>query len=602
MSDTTELAISGMQGKSLSRARREAMSFGGKTGLASASPVRPVASARPAVTARPTASVTPVASGVRKPQETISMPPANIAQPEVKVAVSEDALDEICSTMDEPGAVGQVSSSVRKLCQQRRQTLSSQGKKGVIAMSNKTSVGSGLTGRAAARARRESLCENGRGNDPACRPTGRVRPESSANTVHKVEIGTTLGGATVSGSLLDAHSRITGIDNGSCRVITGTEYIGTEQYVAKCNSAPPPTPAKVSVGMTARGQRVSGVDASRADKVTGTQLAGNKAVTGNEYLSVDKFEAGSMGKPAPAKVGISTTRSGMSVSGTEVGRSTKVTGDEYGSCHPISGSEYAGSDQFESFCDAAQQAASRALLVSRGAQAGNVSGIKAVGKITGAERGESMELSGTPYSTTTQGVSQRGQNSNPHPLVRGSSNVSRDASANVTRDVSVRQASAVQGAFSVISPASSAQNSQSNRISGTAYGAAGRITGPIALAPGLVSGTPEFRYQDEVVAKKASAPAVPAVEAARNRLTGDGREGGFAITGAAWRRNESVTGTEGASTHRNVSMRGDSRGTMSGASQMKGRERIEVPVSKITGSSGNDSKGSTITYSGGARG
>jgi hypothetical protein len=120
------------------------------------------------------------------------------------------------------------------------------------------------------------------------------------------------------------------------------------------------------------------------------------------------------------------------------------------------------------------------------------------------------------------------------------------------------------------------------------------------MAAGLVSGTPEFRYQENI------APVVmmqaPAVEEMRSRLTGDGREGGFAITGAAWRRNESVTGTEGNSSRRNPTIRGDQRGVLIGASQLKDRDRPELPMSKITGSSGNDAKGSAITYSGGARG
>ena len=88
----------------------------------------------------------------------------------------------------------------------------------------------------------------------------------------------------------------------------------------------------------------------------------------------------------------------------------------------------------------------------------------------------------------------------------------------------------------------------------------------------------------------------------RSRLTGDGREGGFAITGAAWRRNESVTGTEGDATRRNPTLRGEQRSLIAGAAQLKDREKPALPISRITGSSGNDAKGSAITYSGGARG
>lgn len=585
-------------GKALARARRAAMSHGGKSALGqikAATSVKAVASSRSET------------DGARKPEETICLPTVkaieSIAEPacgctgadNTVVVEHENAIDDICSIVaGEPGVVvGQVASAVRKLCQERRRALSSQGKKAVKAMSVKASAGGGLTGRAAARARREALCASGRGNEAACRPSGRVRPEK---TVNKVEFGTTLSGTTVSGSQLERNSNITGVESGTCRAITGTEYIGAEQYGALCSSTPSPAPAKVGVGMTGRGQRVSGVDTSRGDKVTGTELAANKVVTGNEYLSTDKLESKATARPAPEKVGISATRSGMSVSGTVVGRSVKVTGDEHGSCSAISGTEYTGSEQFESFCDATQQAASRALMISRGAHAGTGSSIDVGNKVTGAERGESITLSGTPYSTTSQRVSQRGANNNPHPLARGPANAPREAAP-------VKQSPVTQGTFSIVTPARTGQTSNANKISGTAYGAIGRITGPVNLATGLVSGTPEFRYQDgSAPIMSPVKPAPVAVDSARNRLTGDGREGGFAITGAAWRRNENITGTEGAFSQRNQTMRGEQRSPMIGAAQLKERERPELPVSKITGSSGNDAKGSAITYSGGARG
>ena len=594
---TADSALNGLSGQALSRARRAAMSQGGKAGLGQA---------KAASSAQSQARIRLEKNSVSKPVASV-MPPASAlaglpesacgcnGKDSAAEAERENAIEEICSIVaDEPTAIsGQIGSAVRKLCQERRRALSSQGKTAVNSFKKMPVQGSGLSGRAAARSRREMLCENGRGNDSACRPSGRVRPEPSAK---KVEIGTTLSGNAVSGSQLERNSKITGVESGTCRAITGTEYIGAEQYATLCASIPPAAPAKVGVGMTGRGQRVSGVDAARGEKVTGSEFAANKAVTGNEYLSMDKYKAGATSKPAPAKVGVSTTRSGTSVSGTEVGRSKKVTGDEFGSCLPVSGTEYTGSDQFESFCDASQQAASRALVISRGARSGSGSSTESGGKVTGAERGASMALSGTPYSTTSQHVTQRGENNNPHPLTRGPANNQRETFA-------VQQPINPQKAFSVVTPARTAQSGNANRVSGTAYSATGRITGPVNLAAGLVSGTPEFRHQDGAAPVLAPVRvAQPEAESARNRLTGDGREGGFAITGAAWRRNEKVSGTEGNSTQRNPTIRGDNRSVMPGAAQMKERERAELPIGKITGSSGTDMKGSSITYSGGARG
>jgi hypothetical protein len=188
-----------------------------------------------------------------------------------------------------------------------------------------------------------------------------------------------------------------------------------------------------------------------------------------------------------------------------------------------------------------------------------------------------------------------------HPLTRGPADRSHQPS--VSSAVAPTQRN-----FSVISPARTAQASQLNRITGTAYGTQGRITGPVNLATGLVSGTPEFRYREDgyTAAPVAAAPVAkeaPAV-AAPNRVTGEGREGGFSITGAAWKRGGTTTGTEGTSaTRRNPTQRGEHQRNMAMQSTaMKTRELPHVPPSKVTGSSGNTATGSTITYSGGARG
>ena len=511
-------------------------------------------------------------------------------------------------------------------------------------------------GRAIARARRAALCLNGRGNDPACRPSGRVR---SRSVPVKVEIGTTLSGTPVSGTQVERSSKVTGTESGSCRTVTGTEYIGAEQYEKLCTSTPPAAPAKVSVSNTSRNQRVSGVELGRSVKVTGDEYGACKTVTGTEYLSADQFESfcttrsptsptkvsvmstvrerpvtgtdiaagksvtgseyGACGSVTgtgylgleqyqacnrepvltPEKVALSRTWHDQTVSGTTMAHNPKVTGDEYGGCQPISGTEYMGPDHYTAFCDTERQTASRALMASRGARAGAVPSGTRIGsgdKVTGVERGEDLVLSGTPYSGPHQRVSQRGANSNPHPLTRGPADAPHETVPTPP------QAPMVQGNFSITPPAR--QNSGLSRITGTASGAQDRITGPVNLATGLVSGTPEFRYRDEIydpAPVKMEQRQVP--EAQRSRLTGDGREGGFAITGAAWRRNESITGTEGTSaTRRNPTLRGNQRSMAMQVPALKDREHLQVPLSKVTGSSGSSATGSTITYSGGARG
>ncbi len=709
MAEIKGAAPNGANGRMISRARRQAMSQSGKSGLTQAHKTAP-ATALASVAVH--AAVPPVKEDSQSASDCGCTHGA-------ERQILEAEVDAVCELVESASPVmGVIASSVRQLCQERRRALSSQGKTAVKSAgmnasmrfgNNKAKAADGLSGRAAARARREALCVNGRGNDPACRPSGRVRTQASPL---KVEIGTTLSGNAVSGTQVERTSKVTGVETGSCRTITGTEYIGSEQYAQLCVATPVPAAAKVRLGSTSRGQRVSGIEVGRSLKVTGDEHGDCKAVTGTEYLSAEQFESfcATKPEPAPAKVGMAATRAGQNVSGvplersskvtgdeqgsglkltgsqyvqdqsvglaragngkphkvsvmstlkdrpvtgtdvapgsmvtggerglcadvtgtessglaqyqgcnrkpvptpeksgvmrtwhdqqvsgTVVEHSAKVTGDEYGGCQPISGTEYIGPDQYTAYCDADRQAASRALMASRGARAGMApSGIRVESgsRVTGAGRGESQVLSGTPYSGPYQRVSQREVNSKSRPLNRGPADAPREVE-------DVPKATETKGHFSIVTPARSAQDSGLSRITGTAYGAIGRITGPINMAAGLVSGTPEFRYQEGAAA--GIAVQTQAAEAMRSRLTGDGREGGIAITGAAWRRNENVTGTE----HRNPSIRGERRSALAavmGASLLKDRERTELPASKITGSSGNDAKGSYITYSGGARG
>ncbi|MBU2855860.1 transcriptional initiation protein Tat [Acidithiobacillus ferrooxidans] len=718
------MEATGATGRSLSRARRETLSKGGAIGLAQANStahtgVRIIASDTPTVTAAPVEAAA-AAQGLTFPNGCGCK-----GKDATEIAEREQLQEEICALVDEnPASVaGPSASAVRKLCQARRRALSSQGKVAVEPSCSRVSRTShnsapssaiaGLSGRDAAQARRKAMCQKGRSDQSAYRPSGRTRQKPAVPA--KVEQGTTLSGTPVTGTQVERSTRVTGTEPGSCRAITGTEYIGIEQYGTLCAAIPEPAPAKVGVGRTARGQSVSGAEIGRSVKVTGDEHGSCKAVTGTEYLSADKFESLCATRPAltPAKVGVAATEAGQRVSGTDVGRSAivtgdepgscrrltgsqyyqpesfgslcrdggsaphkvsvmstlrehaltgtetapgnrvtgtdrgvcarvtgtesaglaqyqacnrkpipvpekvsvmrtwheqpvsgtsverspKITGDEHGDCQPVTGTEYAGPDQYAAFCAPDHQATAQALMAKQGGVAdAMMTGIRLGpdSKVTGSARGEGQVLSGTPYAGTDQrALHKSGDGTRMHPLTRGPADAPHTA-------VAAQEVAADRGNFSVTSPARSAQGSPLNRITGTAYSAVGRITGPVNLAAGLVSGTPEFRYRDDAYA--VAAPATAAPEVLRSRLTGDGREGGFAITGAAWRRNESITGTEGISTRRNPTLRGDQRGTVIGASQMKDRERPELPISRVTGSSGNDAKGSPITYSGGARG
>ena len=561
----------------------------------------------------------------------------------------------------------------------------------------------------AARRRRIEQSLKGRGDAPPCRPCGRVRPEPQ-----KVELGTTLSGSTVTGNQVERTQRVTGNESGICRSITGTEYVGAEQFGEFCGSLPAASPAKVGTSSTSRGGRVTGTEVGRSGKVTGdetgtckrvtgteyiaaeqagefcgtspephpekagfgmtarknlisgidltreidvtggehganraitgsaytdttslrsksgdapkkvetshtsaggavsgTQLGRSskisgaeqgacKRVTGSDYLSAEEFSSFCRAEPfqPPAKVGVSRTLKGQDVSGTQVGRSASVTGDEYGACKPVTGTAYIGADQYADFC--ATRVAAEAINRARLGRNAELTGIQPGpdARLTGNARGQCQSVSGSPYMGDVQQASACGRPPMAtHYRARSPEGVahSPDISGNAMDAPGKRQA----GDFSVASPARTAQGSETQRITGSAFGGSGRITGSLARATGLVSGTPEFRYRDggEPVAPMVVAASEPTSE----RITGEGRE--RSVTGDAWDRGGRVTGTEGRSAAgRNPTQRGEPRGNGSNARVARETEHPALAPSRVTGSSGSSMSGAAVTLSGGARG
>lgn len=407
----------------------------------------------------------------------------------------------------------------------------------------------------------------------------------------KVNVSETRGGRPVSGTAVGPGFSVTGDEAGACSDLTGTQYVPGSLPPSLCTAR---APRKVNVMTTVQEQLVTGTDVGHSAKMTGNDYGACVPVSGTGYVGLEQYQACNRAPvPTPHKVSVMRTWKGQQVSGTTVESSDMVTGDEHGECQPVSGDPYVGPDQYGRYCDTDAQAAAEARApVDDPAPPPAPSGTRVVpgGNVTGSERGQAVAVSGTPYASAVRAQAAKLQ-------------------GRLQAQPALRQAPAEEerqptGHFSVTPPASVARDSTVTQITGTAYGGGPRITGPVDRADGLVSGTPEFRHAGEV--SSASQYLPPAEEAGttpRNRITGEGRESGFTVTGAsAWRRNESVTGTEGASTRRNPTLRGDPRGVAHSAVQYKDLERPELPPSKVTGSSGNYPRGSLITYSGGARG
>lgn len=168
------------------------------------------------------------------------------------------------------------------------------------------------------------------------------------------------GGLPVTGTAVGRSPRVTGDEPGSCRSITGDQYLMPAPKQPLCEAPGGKTRARTGAAMGMNG---------RTDLVTG------------------------------GKVTMSESWTRQRVTGVDVEHNTNVTGDEYGVCSPITGTPYVGPGQYEAFC-ATGDARAAAKLATPGVSAGNrVSGdtLKSVDQVTGTQRGAERAITGTPY-------------------------------------------------------------------------------------------------------------------------------------------------------------------------------------------------------------
>jgi len=423
----------------------------------------------------------------------------------------------------------------------------------------------------------------------------------------KVALTHTIAGRPVSGTEVGRSVKVTGDEAGACHAISGTEYLSNEQFKSVCHTRPEAGPEKVGAAASEGGQRITGNLVERTGKVTGNEPRAEGRVTGSQY------ERDAARGDAPAKVRELRTPAGRRLTGGVMSGtgSPKLTGDEQGGRQRVTGTEYAGAALSDAGPGAPESMTGVAKVdITHTLRGQTVSGspLGRSSRVTGDEPGSHLAISGTPYAASEQIAGTCGCQHGEAPKTAGQAAPlqapPRFQPQGRPRAMAMSMAPAEPRpeSFSVSAPAREARG----RITGTGYGGAGRITGPVNMASGLVSGTPEFRYRDEggfmpgmsQIVVDSNAPA-----AQGERITGEGREAGRRITGDDWGRSDRVTGTEGRwAQGRNPTLRGAGRGMTSGAWANKGIERPEAPVAKVTGSSGNAGKGAVITVSGGARG
>ncbi|MDP1525071.1 MAG: CsoS2 family carboxysome shell protein [Rhodocyclaceae bacterium] len=694
------------------RARREALSRMGKAALP-ASAQQQEAARRAARQAEQQAHAQSMpASAITT--ETLAVQPAAMSEASTSVTPAP--------AMAMPLARPPAQASGRAMAQARRAVLAQEGKSGLKRVAQATriaavmpeqnwqaAISQGATGRQVAMQRRivQSLVGRaGESSAPATkRPTGRVRPTvAKGEAPAKVEEGHTLGGQRLTGMLLEGSKStlasgksVTGMEAGVSRAVTGTEYLGAEHYARHNQPKPPRAPQKVIISQSDKGKTLTGTPVGRSAKVTGDESGADRKLTGTAYT------AAADGSQAPAKVAVTHTAQGKTVTGTPVGRATKVTGDDRGNCQRVSGTEYLSAEQFQTECNTPLTAAvpKVSVMSSRAEQSVSGTAVGRSSKVTGDEPGACRPVTGSQYYNTRDFADLCAT-----PSPRRSGSVMSTASPRETRDegrafpkasgdmtdeavvvtahpfgldrrlaaqiapastvtTAVIPAYAVTGDrpgaggnaltgdhrgaclpvsgspyigednasacspssatpsarfvartrswqdaedaqrpeppldFSIRTPAREAQESGANTVTGGDMGSQ-RITGPANKASGLITGTPDFRHQR--VQHAPSAAATTDVVTTAQHLTGEGSQAGTRVTGDAWQEQRRVTGTEGASAQaRNPSLRGQSRGTGMNAQQFREIERPPVPESRITGSSGSTSKGAMVTVSGGAR-
>jgi hypothetical protein len=462
-------------------------------------------------------------------------------------------------------------------------------------------------------------------------------------TPRKVSVTQTSHGNPVSGNMMGRGANVTGNEPGTCKRVTGNEYITAEQSQAYCGEFLAKGPSKVTQKETRKGKVLTGSNVGRSEKVTGDESGMTRTLTGTQYT--EPSDIGS----APAKVATSSTLRGGSVTGTTVGRRERMTGDEAGSCRDVTGDDYIGQEQFSGFCKSTPQPQDRKVGVSGTLKGKAVTGTMTgrAGSVTGDEPGSCKAVTGTPYAGSEQyqgfcstdeaaaaAARTRPMRSTPGPAmtglqpgvggkmtgdrkgvcepVSGTPYVGADQFADACPATPADTASpdfpqAMGGAswqkFSVTSPSGGAQQALgSTGVTGNQY-EQGHITGPFGMATGKVTGTEEARFgQGDVQAIEMRPVVAEDIEGRiKSRITGEGQDAGLKITGDDWERGGSMTGTEGVSaTRRNPTLRHGPAQSM--AMEQKRNVELPVPVSKVTGGSGNTGKGSLVTYSGGARG
>ena len=354
----------------------------------------------------------------------------------------------------------------------------------------------------------------------------------------KVKQSKTIDGLKVSGSLPGRSTLVTGDESGSGHKLTGDQYLGSEPNPKGRSTE------KVGDYNTLNGNALTGTGVGRSEFVTGNEPGSCKNVTGDEYIGSQQYETFCKSKPKPEamKVGMSLSNNANEISGTLTGRSTQVTGDEPGTCKNVTGTPYAGLEDMVNNCDSnlVNETKGKGKVYLGGSSNARLTGLQPGigGHLTGAAKGACLNPTGTPYV----GGDQLGDNCSNHSSENNYANNERK-NLKTWED------------FSVNSPSRDRYSDKKREgVTGNEYENGSKITGPFDMALDKVTGTEQFRFDKNknhlLTPKKDSKKFDSEKERAQSRITGEGQSAGLNITGDDWDRGDRVTGTEGASSRK----------------------------------------------------
>jgi len=153
---------------------------------------------------------------------------------------------------------------------------------------------------------------------------------------------------TQTGQRIRRHGNITGtVNDGLCQDVSGTESFGSEQYIAHCGKAPSATGGRDTVEAATWGRQcVTGVDVEHNSRVTGDEQGLCDVITGTPYVGPNQYQTACSAEDEEKmeRRNSSKLASVNYISGDAVSNADHVTGTQRGADRNITGSLYYQAD------------------------------------------------------------------------------------------------------------------------------------------------------------------------------------------------------------------------------------------------------------------